>query len=427
MSVSVKFILYLTLLHAALVAIAWYAFTDQPFLLLSIEAGVLLSAYLAYRLYRSLIAPLQLLSRGAAALADKDFSVKLVPTGNKDMDQLVEVYNAMIEQLRTERVTTRQKEAFLDKVVNSARLGVAVLDFDGNVTSMNEWLQDKVRSDVFNTAVFQPALHWRHRPIDAPQLLTGPGNRRYRVEEGTFQDRGFERRFLFIQDVTTELLDAEKQAYGKVIRMMAHEVNNSNGAIESVLQSLNDAAGEADPGLAALSQEYLPIVIRRSQNMTAFMRRFAEVIRLPEPNRRLVELNDLLRTTGELMQAQLRAVGIQLDYQLATQSVTVSADRALLEQVVINAVTNARESIGSDGRIVLTTTAQPVGFIVADNGPGLPPGLADQVFTPFFSAKPDGQGVGLTLSRDILEGHGATYGLTTDADGWTRLRVAFTD
>lgn len=341
------------------------------------------------------------------------------------MNQLVEVYNEMIDQLRTERVTTQQKEAFLDRVVNSARLGVAVLDFDGNVTSMNEWLRDKVRSEVFSTAVFQPALHQRPRPSSSTEVLTGPGNRRYRLEEGTFQDRGFERRFVFIQDVTTELLDAEKQAYGKVIRMMAHEVNNSNGAIESVLHSLNDAAGEADPTLASLSQEYLPIVIQRSQNMTAFMRRFAEVIRLPEPDRRPVDLNALLRSTGELLQPKLREAGIQLNLELTERPVTIRADKALLEQVVINAVTNARESIGTDGRVVLTVTRQPTGFVIADDGPGLPPEVSSQVFTPFFSSKPDGQGVGLTLSRDILEGHGATYSLTTDADGWTRLRVVF--
>ena len=93
---------------------------------------------------------------------------------------------------------------------------------------------------------------------------------------------------------------------------------------------------------------------------------------------------------------------------------------------MLNAITNARESIGTKGgAIVLETQATPPGFVIADNGPGIAPGAADRLFTPFFSTKPTGQGVGLTLSREILEAHGAHYRLATEADGWTRLRVTW--
>ena len=422
---SIKYIVYLAFLHLAIVIMAWYFAREEPIVLFCIELGALASAYVAYRLYRSLIAPLQLLSRGAAALADKDFSLRLLPTGSQEMDRLVGVYNQMIEQLRSERVASKQKEAFLDRVVNSARLGVAVLDFDGRLTSMNEWLVEKAGSEAFDAAVLQPALHLPPGPKTASRIRTGPGNRRYRLEQGTFQDRGFERRFLFIQDVTTELLDAEKRAYGRVIRMMAHEVNNSNGAVESVLESLRSAAEAGDPDLAALSQEYLPIVIQRSANMTAFMRRFADVIRLPAPDLRPLDLNEVLRQTGNLLQPRLQSVGIEVVYQLSAQPVIVRADRPLLEQVIINGVTNARESIGQHGMIRISSDVATRSFAIADDGPGIPNELNERLFTPFFSSKPDGQGVGLTLIRDVLESHGAEYGMATEADGWTRLRVKF--
>lgn len=429
MSSSLQYILYLLALHLLLGGLAWYAFADFKVAVIVCEVLILFSTYVALRIYRSLISPLTLLSRGAAALADRDFSVKLMPTGSPEMDGIVTVYNRMIDQLRGERVAGRQREEFLDRLLGAAELGVVVLNFDGEIDSMNDWMQRQCRDDAFRRAVLQPSLHLRPRPQEAEAarktVLTGPGNRRYHVEAYTFVDRGFERGFLVVQDVTTELLSAEKDAYGKVIRMMAHEVNNSNAAVVSVLRTLLEAARENANELPQLNRDYLPVVINRAENMTAFMRNFARVIRLPPADRQRTDLNELLRRTGEVMAPVLSEAGIELHYRLAPDTVWTNADAAHLEQVVINALTNARDSIGKGGHIRIESTAYPAGFVVADNGPGIPEAVAGRLFTPFFSTKPTGQGVGLTLTRDILDAHGADYSLRTEEDGWTRLRVVF--
>lgn len=429
MSSALKYILYLTALHVLLGVLAYYAFAGNKFVILGAEVVLLLSGYLAYRIYLGQIAPLQLLARGAAALEDQDFTVKLMPTGSQEMDRIVDIYNQMIEQLREERVSGRQREEFLDQILNAADLGVVVLDFDGKVDSMNDWMTRQCADESFRTAVLSPSLHLRPRPENTEQqgqqVLTGPGNRRYHIEASTFVDRGFERGFLIVQDVTSELLAAEKDAYGKVIRMMAHEVNNSNAAIVSVLKTLLEAASDEDPQLTELSRDYLPVVVSRAENMTTFMRNFARVIRLPPADRKRTDLNELLHRTGEVMATVLSEASIDLRYQLSPGPVWVQADASHLEQVVINAMTNARESIGSGGNILVSSTAFPAGFVIADDGPGIPPEVQDQIFTPFFSTKTTGQGVGLTLTRDILDAHGATYSLKTEEDGWTRLRVVW--
>lgn len=436
MSSAAKYILYLVSLHLLLGVMAYYLLEARKPLLLAVEAGILFSAWVAYRIFRSIISPLQLLSRGAAALEDQDFSVKLMPTGSPEMDRIVAVYNNMIDQLRSERVSSRQQDEFLERLLNAAELGVVVLDYDGQIATMNPWMEAQCKGEAFRQLVLQPALHLRtaapknreeavEKQPSGSQVLTGPGNRRYRVDRATFIDRGFERGFLVVQDVTTDLLAAEKEAYGKVIRMMAHEVNNSNAAIISVLRTLLEAANEADADLPDLNRTYLPVVVSRAENMTVFMRNFARVVRLPPPSRKRIDLNELLRRTGAVMAPVLSEVAITLSYDLEVTQVMIDADAAQLEQVVINALTNARESIGGDGEIRISSTAYPAGFIIADNGPGIEAAAATQLFTPFFSTKPAGQGVGLTLTRDILEAHGATYGLATEADQWTRMRVSF--
>ena len=427
MSSPARFVVYLAVLHLAVGGLAYLAFREQPLLLIGVEVLMILSAYLAYRLYRSLIAPVDLLARGAAALADQDFSVKLVPTGSREMDRVVRVYNQMIDQLRTERVSSRQREAFLDRLIEAAELGVLVLDFDGRVSAQNSWLSERAATAGFQEAVIDPLLaeNTTQFPAEEATVLTGPGNRRYRVERSSFVDQGFERTFLVIHDVTAALVNAEKDAYGKVIRMMAHEVNNTNAAITSILRSLLSEAAGGGEELTDLSQEYLPVVIERVGTLTTFMSKLARVVRIPRIHRQPVDLNDLLRRSGSLMEQLLRDQDIELRYELAAGQVIVSADAALLEQVVINALTNARQSIGRNGRIVLSSQRSPAGLAVADDGPGIPPEIAPKLFTPFYSSKPTGQGIGLTLAREVLTAHGATFRLATEADGQTRFRVTF--
>ncbi|MBB4080884.1 signal transduction histidine kinase [Lewinella aquimaris] len=422
MSAPTKYIAYLTVLHLLIGVMAYFVIGRGPVLLLA-EMVLLLSAYLGYRLYEVLVAPLNLLSRGVGALADQDFSVKMRPTGSPEMDRLGQVYNRMIDQLRTERVTGRQREEFLDRLVGAAEVGIVILDFDGGVESANPWVSQRREADPdFERSVLEPALRLG---VGEKRVFTTADNRRIHGEYATFIDRGFERGFVVLQDVTADLLLAEKEAYGKVIRMMAHEVNNSNAAIVSLLRSLLEIAGDGDPMLPDLTNEYLPPAIHRAENLTGFMRNFARVVRLPAPQKTRTDLNELLRSAGGVVQQMLKEHDIALSYELSSRPVWVSADAGQLEQVVINALTNARESISAGGRIILSSQASPPGFTISDDGPGVSPGVAHKLFSPFFSTKITGQGVGLTLSRDILEGHGATYRLHTDAGGWTHFTATF--
>lgn len=422
LSTKSKYIVYLIALHLVLGVLAYFA-VGKGIALLGVELLILLSGLLAFRIYRDLVAPLNLLSRGVGAMQDQDFSVKMSPTGSPEMDRLGGLYNQMVDRLRKERVASRRREEFLDQLLNAAEVGIVILDLDGNVQTRNPWMKHLAQTvpDLEDT-VLRPALAL---VPGSKQIFTTASNRRLHAEYATFVDRGFDRGFLIVQDVTADLLAAEKDAYGKVIRMMAHEVNNSNAAIISLLQTLLDASRESDPTVGELATEFLPAVINRADNMTGFMRNFARVIRLPNPAPARTDLNDLLRQSGEIMQGILQDSAIHLTYDLAPHPVIARADRSQLEQVIINAITNARESIGQGGTIVLSTTRDPAQFIIADNGPGIPEAYRDKIFTPFFSSKSKGQGVGLTLTRDILEAHRAHYQLRTEEDGWTRLRVRF--
>ena len=100
-------------------------------------------------------------------------------------------------------------------------------------------------------------------------------------------------------------------------------------------------------------------------------------------------------------------------------------DRVLFEQVLINIVKNSAESIGENGNITLRTSSKPLSLEITDDGKGIDKETATKLFTPFFSTKPNGQGIGLIFIREVLQAHGCSFSLRTYADGMTRFRIMF--
>lgn len=125
------------------------------------------------------------------------------------------------------------------------------------------------------------------------------------------------------------------------------------------------------------------------------------------------------------MQPQLEARQITWAWQLAPMPLEIAADVQQIEQVLINIVKNAMESIVADGNITVTTQLNPPCLVIQDNGAGIPEAVRQQLFTPFFSTKKNGQGIGLTMIRDILLNHQFPFSLETDEIGLTRFTIRF--
>lgn len=242
-------------------------------------------------------------------------------------------------------------------------------------------------------------------------------------------DSGFRHPFFLIERMTDELFRAEKKAYEKVIRMIAHEVNNSVAGITSTLDTVNQSlAGEQ--GMEELCQ-MMEVCNARCLSMSRFITRFADVVKIPDPVRQPVDLNKLVCRCKQFMEGACLRQGVELRLQCDEQVEEVSADIALLEQVLVNILKNALESIVSafassaTRGIICVRTIAPASIEVSDNGPGIPPDLANKLFTPFFSTKPNGQGIGLVFIREVLLRHDCAFSLSSDPDGLTRFRIRF--
>jgi two-component system nitrogen regulation sensor histidine kinase NtrY len=438
---KIKYTIYIVVLHAFLAGLIFYVLREhKPYLFLA-EIGIIGSLLIAYSLFRNFIRPIEFIKEGRNAIVDKDFNIKYVPTGSSEMDELISVYNDMIDNIRAERIQVQEQHYFLQKLINASPNGIIILDYEDKITDLNPRAIEllKIKGNWQNQPIMNfdnPILNEISKlDLNTSKVIAIRGIENYKCETSSFIHRGFKRKFILIQELSKEILAAEKRAYGKVIRMMAHEVNNSIGAINSILHSVveieNEGRSESESESEAreIVTDALTVAINRNDNLNQFMRNFAEVIRIPQANFERMDLNELLESTATLMQAQAKTNQINFEFQFSPNPIFVHADVRLMEQVLVNMIKNSMEAFENevsknDFSIIKFTTFQN-GFSISDNGSGIAPKIADKLFTPFFSTKTTGQGVGLTLIREILLNHKTIFSLKNGDDGWTVFEVVF--
>ncbi|MBF9142819.1 sensor histidine kinase [Hymenobacter properus] len=430
MSLRLQFLLFVTLIHVVLIALAWQLRTTNLYLFFGSEVLLIASITLAVRLYRGFVRPFELIAAGTAAIQAKDFSMKFVPVGQREMDQLIDVYNQMIDELRHERVSQHEKSFLLERLIQASPAGVLILDFEGRIESANPAAERFLAQPAAGLLGRRPAeLPGAWGPALAelaenqPQSLQLSGLQTYRVHAAHFFDRGFLRRFILLEELTQELMQQEKQAYGKLIRMMSHEINNSIGAINSILQSFTHYAPQLDPDDRPDFTQALEVSIARNTQLANFIGGFARLVRLPAPAPRPTDLHALLRSICRLLQPQSEERHIRWHLDFPDAPLFLSLDAQQLEQALLNIAKNALEAIGNHGNIWVHTTSRPTSIVIQNDGPGLTPEISQRLFTPFFSTKRDGQGIGLTLVRDILLAHGFRFRLETVVSGRTQFVI----
>jgi two-component system nitrogen regulation sensor histidine kinase NtrY len=435
-----KFILFVIIVHGVTLMLSYFAFRENLIFFLVAELLILFSIFLSWNLYRELIQPLKSLMEGVNAIKDQDFTVKFIPTGKYEVDQLIDVYNHMIDELRSERVLQEQQHFFLEKLILTSPTGIIILDYDNQVQQLNPKVTRILSLDRYSSStVLQPHSTVLQRlPEDIMRLITTMqsgesktiklnGVHTYKVQKSHFIDKGFPRHFIMLEELTSEILAAEKNVYGKVIRMMAHEVNNTIGPVNSIIQSTLDSQEiwEVQPRASAPLKDALQAALDRNQNLNLFMRNFADLVKLPEPNRSRIDLHQLLRAVYRIMVIPAGEHGIRLECTLPAAPFFIDADGQQLEQALINIVKNAIEAIEDTGLVTLATDPVARQLVISDTGRGITTGESGQLFSPFFSTKKDGQGIGLTLVREILVNHGFEFTLATVRPGLTSFTILF--
>lgn len=360
-------------------------------------------------LHDHVIRPIQTASNLLAAMREGDFSLRARSTGPEDdLGLLYMEANGLAEMLRGHRLEALESGALLRAVMAGIDAAVLAFDADGRLVLVNrggEELLGGVAPQLIGKQARELGIA-ECLEGDTPRVLERSGAR-WELRRTSFRQDGRPHELVLLTDVSRTLQAEEREAWQRLIRVLSHEINNSLAPIRSFAGSLRSIV-QQEPRTAQGDEDLrrgLDIIGQRADSLGRFIAAYARLARLPMPVVQPVLVEDLVQRVVAL--ETRRDVTVS-----AGPSVVLLADLGQLEQLLINLVRNAADSvIDGDGRVEVTWSVRDrvLELSVLDEGPG----LADtaNLFVPFYTTKPGGSGIGLALSRRIAEAHGGRISL----------------
>jgi two-component system nitrogen regulation sensor histidine kinase NtrY len=436
---------YLAGLHLLFFAFSVVLLLDRPLLFVAVELLLLASLAGGFHLVGRALEPLGYTERFRDLLQDQNYAGRLTRTAVPELDELVDVFNTMLAALYRERLEIGEQQGFLDRLLEATPGAVLVFDFDGAVSLVNASalaLLEFERPHGKPLAALAGAGATRSTeliaqldalPLGESRLLTDLDGRRYRAQRGQFFDRGFARHFLMVEELTSELESSERATYEKLVRVLAHEVNNTVAATGSVLDSLLFYRAQLTERDGVDFATAIDAVKRRNASLGEFIERFTRVVKMPQPELRPASIKAMMDDIVWLNREQCKRRGIAIGWTRCDEVPMQRMDSQLMEQALLNIVKNAIEAVEASGQaggyihLALAAGDDDGGarLSVIDSGNQLGAVPARQLFTPFFSTKKGGQGIGLVFVREVLNRHGFCYRLEPSGQGETRFEIGF--
>ncbi len=451
MSLKRRLLAYLFIVHGIFLGLAFSFYLSQPLLIVFLELGLACSLALGIHLVNKVLQPLDFAQQFHDLLQDENYASRIKPDSNKEINELVMLFNRMLEALYKERLELGEQRGFLDRLLEATPTAVIVFDFDDKISLMNAsaqgllgsrdlagWslLQLMLDSDISSNSGLLQQLQQLQNLLPGESTVYGDTEgRRYRCQRNQFTDRGFKRDFLLIDEITAELASSEKATYEKLIRVLAHEVNNTVAATGSVLESLLFYSGQLQVEDAHDFITAITAVRKRNGNLGEFIERFTRVVKMPEPELKPHDLAAMLDGIVYLYRQQCSELGISFNWVAREELPLQMLDGHLMEQALLNIVKNAIEAVESSirqgrhesGYVNLELRRDPntqsILLSIRDSANLLSDVPHGQLFTPFFTTKKGGQGIGLMFVREVLNRHGYSHKLMANGQGETSFDI----
>ena len=363
--------------------------------------------------------PLRTLANLLEAMREGDYSIRArVEDPSEPLGEVMQQVNAMAATLRDQRLGAVEATALLRKVMEEIEVAAFAFDPQQSLRLVNragERLlgQPAERLLAKNASSLGLAEYLAGESEQTIQRSFPGGNGRWGVRRSQFREGGVPHQLLVMTDLTRPLREEELQAWQRLVRVLGHELNNSLTPIKSIAQSLEQMV-KAEPKPDDWAEDMargLNVIATRSESLSRFMSAYARLAKLPPPKFGAVDVNALVRRVSSL------ETRMPVFFEESAPLV-IQGDADQLEQVLINLVRNAVDAAQETAGKVFVRhqrTYNGVEITIRDEGPGL--ANTTNLFVPFFTTKRGGSGIGLVLSRQIVEAHNGTLTLQNALGG----------
>ncbi len=411
---------------------------------------VVLSLIIIYQVY-SLIYYVEKtnrdLTRFLSSIEHSDFSQTFIDTSlGSSFKGLYKSFNNVILKFQNTRSEKEEHLRYLETVMQHVGVGLISYNQNGEVQFINNAAKRLLKVTYLNN-ISTLSKSSKNLTEKLFSLQAGEREAVKIVDENDFiqliiyatEFKLRDQRYILVslQNIQSELEEKEMEAWQQLIRVLTHEIMNSITPISSLastVQSIlkNNMQMQNNPDSESLDDinSAVNTIQKRSEGLIHFVDSYRNLTRIPKPNFQIFQINSLFERIKKLMGSELKKQGINFNFSINPKSLELTADPELIEQVIINLLINAKQSMESkdNGEINLTASLDERGKIlirIIDNGPGISEDVLEKIFIPFYSTKKNGSGIGLSLSRQIMRAHGGNIRVTSRLNEETIFTLRF--
>ncbi|HAQ19114.1 MAG TPA: ATP-binding protein [Prolixibacteraceae bacterium] len=356
------------------------------------------------------------------------FPTNITDKSIREIYQGLNKVNSQIQQLKIEG---RQQEQYFQTLLEHVAMGIVTFNSRGFVLHANsaakKMLGIRVLTHInqlerINRNLFQTVQNIKPFEQRLVTMSTELGTTDLSIKSTSIRTKNDELMLLSIQDIRNELDEKELDSWMKLIRVLMHEIMNSIAPITSLAESLSKfftikdrqvLPEEIDEKIIGMTVHGLNVINEQGKGLMQFVESYRKLTRLPKPNKNSFRVEELINRIKVLYLSLENSDLVILKVSINPPDMELVADEKLISQVLINLTKNALQAneMNPEGKIQITAgfnAEHRPEIRVADNGPGIPDEIIEQIFVPFFTTRENGSGIGLSLSRQIMRLHGGS-------------------
>ncbi len=432
---------------SATIGLLAFTLSKTDFIAAAIFLG-LVAAYQIYALIKFVTKTNKDLNRFLLSIKHSDFSQSYANNLNgAGFDELRAAFSEVSKEFQRAKLEKEEHFRFLQTIIDHVGIALVAYDSEGEIELLNNAakkllkiprLRNIKELESVSRRLAEKLANISAGDKDLVKLQQGDDLLQLSVYATGFILRRQQLTLVAMQNIQHELEEREMTSWQNLIRVLTHEIMNSITPIASlastaqgllkdnkeceVPESMNEVIDDVRHAVNTIE--------KRSSGLLNFIENYRKLTRIPKPAFKLVQVKDLFDRVEYLLKDQFKRSSIKFKKRIDPESLTITADPALIEQVLINLCKNSIEAVNgilkpkiklkaaTDGR------GNPV-IKVSDNGKGITDEVVEKIFIPFFTTKPQGSGIGLSLSRQIVRLHKATIGVSSKPNEKTVFKLRF--